>query len=261
MKKSRFRSLILPVGLAVLAAVLIGAYVVSYRDSVNNGADLVKVYVAAKDIPAGTGGSAVASGDYLKTQTVPRRAVVPGSVVSEASLNSQVVADPIYEGEQITLRQFAPKTQGGVYAKFSGQQRAIAVLGEPQQLLAGTLADGDHVDVVATARYHVGPSRATTKVVLRDLLVLKAPDGDDVPADMGSGEKVTATLVMTDRQTQTMGWAMKMSSWFLALRPTDHPRDSEAELETLHSFLAKGLPRSTASAEIIGNFPEAVDEP
>jgi pilus assembly protein CpaB len=259
-KKSKFRSLLLPVGLAVLAAVLIGVYVVSYRDSVNNGADLVKVYVAAKDIPAGTGGTAIASGDYLTTQTVPRRAVVPGSVVATATLEEQVVADPIYEGEQITLRQFAPKAQGGVFAKFSGNERAIAVLGEPHQLLAGTLKPGDHVDVVATAKYHVGPNRASTKVVLRDLLVLEAPDADDVPADPGSGEQVTATLVMTDRQTQTMGWAMKMTTWFLALRPTDHPRESKAELETLHSFLAKGL-GSDASAEIIGNFPESVDEP
>jgi len=252
--------LILPVGLAVIAAVLIGVYLVSYRDSINNGADLVKVYVAAQDIPAGTGGSAVASGDYLKTQTVPRRAVVPGSVVSTSTLGSQVVADPIYEGEQITLRQFAPKTQGGVFAKFSGKERAIAILGEPHQLLAGTLKPGDHVDVVATARYHVGPNRASTKVALRDLLVLEAPDADDVPDNPGSGEQVTATLVMTDRQAQTMGWAMQMSSWFLALRPTDHPRESQAELETLHSFLAKGL-GSDASGEIIGNFPESVDEP
>ena len=122
MKKSRIRSLILPVGLAVIALVLIGVYMASYRSSVDNGAELVKVLVAARDIPAGTGGSAVASGDYLKSQTLPRRAVVPGSVVSEASLTSQVVADPIYEGEQITLRQFAPKTQGGVFAKFSGQR-------------------------------------------------------------------------------------------------------------------------------------------
>jgi pilus assembly protein CpaB len=260
-KRSKFRSLILPVGLAVLAAVLIGVYVVSYRNSVNNGADLVKVYVAAKDIPAGTGGSAVASGDYLKSETVPRRAVVPGSVVATSTLEQQVVADPIYEGEQITLRQFAPKTQGGVFAKFSGTERAIAVLGEPHQVLAGTLKPGDHVDVVATARYHAPMSRATTKVVLRDLLVLEAPDSDDIPDDVGSGEKVTATLVMTDRQAQTMGWAMKMSTWFLALRPTDHPRDSKAELETLHSFLAKGLPSGSASADILGTFPEGVDEP
>jgi Flp pilus assembly protein CpaB len=255
-KKSRIRSLILPVGLAVIALVLIGVYMASYRSSVDNGAELVKVLVAARDIPAGTGGKAVASGDYLKSQTVPRRAVVPGSIVSEASLTSQVVADPIYEGQQIMLRQFAPKTQGGVFAKFSGKERAVAVLGEPHQLLAGTLTDGDHVDVVATAKYSAGgPSRATTKVVLRDLLVLEAPDVEEA----GSSEDTTATLVMTDRQAQTMGWAMKMSTWFLALRPTAKPKDSKAELETLHTFLARGLPKSKASALIIGDFPESVD--
>jgi Flp pilus assembly protein CpaB len=113
------------------------------------------------------------------------------------------------------------------------------------------------VDVVATAKYSAGgPSRATTKVVLRDLLVLEAPDVEEA----GSSEDTTATLVMTDRQAQTMGWAMKMSTWFLALRPTAKPKDSKAELETLHSFLARGLPKSKASALIVGDFPESVDE-
>ena len=55
--KPRLRNLMLPVALAVLAVVLIGAYIVSYRNSVNEGAGLVKVMVAARDIPAGTDGS------------------------------------------------------------------------------------------------------------------------------------------------------------------------------------------------------------
>ena len=178
MTKPRLRNLMLPVALAVLAVVLIGAYIVSYRNSVTESAELVKVMVAARDIPAGTDGSAVASGGYLKTETVPRRAVVPGSVVSAAPLTSLVAKDPIYEGQQVTLRQFGPISQGGIFAKFSGRQRAIAVLGEPTQLLAGTLSDGDRVDVVATVHYTSrGLTRATTRVVLRNLLVLEAPDG------------------------------------------------------------------------------------
>jgi hypothetical protein len=120
--RSRLRNLLLPVALAVLAVALIGAYVVSYRNSVNEGAELVKVMVAAKDIPAGTSGSAVASGGYLKTETVPRRALVPGSVVSAAPLTSMVAKDPVYQGQQVTLRQFGPISQGGIFAKFSGKQ-------------------------------------------------------------------------------------------------------------------------------------------
>ena len=260
MTKLRLRNLMLPVALAVLAAVLVGMYVISYRDSVKEGAGLVQVLVASRDIPAGTEGSSVASGGYLKTEMVPRRAVVPGSVVSGAALTSKVVTDPIYKGEQITLRHFAPAQQGGIFAKFSGKERAIAVLGEPQQLLAGTLSAGDYVDVVATARYRAGEDRATTKIVLRDLLVLEAPE-EATAEQFANNEKMSAMLVMTDSQARTMGWAMRMSSWFLALRPTTAPRNSPQSLETLHSFLARGLTVGKASQQIEGTFPESVDEP
>ena len=108
MTKARLRHLAVPIGLAVLAAVLVGTYIVTYRNSVNSGAGLVKVLVATRDIPAGTTGSTVASGGYLKGETVPRRAVVPGSVVSGAPLTSLVATAPIQKGEQVTLRQFGP---------------------------------------------------------------------------------------------------------------------------------------------------------
>ena len=115
----------LPVALAVLAAVLVGFYIVSYRDSVNNGAGLVKVLVASRDIPVGTAGSRspVAA---TKTEIVPRRAVVTGSVVT-APLTSRVVTNEIFKGEQL-LRQFAPAEQGGIFARFlGGKERAISV--------------------------------------------------------------------------------------------------------------------------------------
>jgi Flp pilus assembly protein CpaB len=243
----------LPVALAVLAVVLIGIYIVSYRNTVNNGADLVKVLVAARDIPAGTRGSSVASGGYLKTQTVPRRAVVPGSIVSGAPLASLVSTDPIYKGEQVTLRQFGPIAQAGIFAKFSGKERAVALFGEPTQLLAGTLSDGDHVDVVATVQYtSTGLSRSSSRVVLRNLFVLEAPDKENLD------DKTAATLVMNDRQTQTMAWAMNNTTWFLTLRPSKRPRDSKANLETLKTFLGRGLPPNEAARKIAGTFPQSV---
>ena len=116
-------------------------------------------------------------------------------------------------------------------------------MGEPQQLLAGTLSEGDRVDVVATAHYKSGPSRATTKVVLRNLLVLKAPDASKAD-ELGTGAKTSATFVMTDSQAQTMGWATRMTNWLVVLRPTEGPRNSAPSLETLHSVLAAGSPRA-----------------
>ena len=156
MTKSRLRNLVLPLALAVLAAVLVGIYVISYRNSVTQGAGLVKVLVASRDIPAGTEGPR--RGRRLPEDADGALAAPssPARSTSAAPLTSLVAADPIYKGEQITLRQFKPAAQGGIFAKFSGEERVVAVLGEPHQLLAGTLNDGDRVDVVATARYHVG---------------------------------------------------------------------------------------------------------
>jgi Flp pilus assembly protein CpaB len=174
--------------------------------------------------------------------------------VSGAPLTSLVSTNPIYKGEQVTLRQFGPIAQAGIFAKFSGKQRAIALVGEPTQLLSGTLSDGDHVDVVATVQYtSQGLSRSTSRVALRNLLVLEAP-----VEDASSGEKTSATLVMNDRQTQTMAWAMNNSTWFLTLRPTARPRNSRTSLETLKTFLGRGLTPSEAAKRIAGNFPESV---
>lgn len=260
MTKSRLRNLALPLGLAALAAILIGFYVVSYRNSVTHGAGLVKVIVATRDIPAGTDGSTIAGGGYLKSQTVPRRALVPGSVTSAASLTSKVTADKIYEGEQITLRQFVPAAQGGIFARFSGNQRLVVVPGDPYQLLAGTIADGDRIDVVVTAKYHFGDlARATSRVALRNLLVVEAPDEAPKGASVGGAPTVSAQVIMTDQQAQTMAWAMKQGTWLFALRPTNKPTNSRPSIETVFSILGRGLP--AAPQQVAGNFPESVDAP
>lgn len=260
MTKLRVRNMALPLALAAIAAVLIGIYVVSYRRSVTHGAGLVSVLVAARDIPAGTDGSTIAAGGYLATQTVPRRALVLGSVTSAAPLTSLVAGSEIFKGQQITLRQFAPVSQGGIFGKFSGNQRVVVVPGDPNQLLAGTVSDGDHVDVVATAKYHLGDiARASSRVVLRNLLVLKAPEGSAKAASVGGPAVTSAQIVVTDRQAQTMGWAMKQGTWFFALRPTNKPANSSPTIETVFSILGRGLP--SAKTQVSGDFPESVDAP
>jgi Flp pilus assembly protein CpaB len=260
--KSRLRNLALPLALAVLAAVLVGLYVVSYRNSVTRGAGLVKVLVASRDIPAGTDGSSIAAGGYLKSQTVPRRAVTPGSVTSARPLTSLIAGSEIYKGQQITLRQFAPAAQGGVFAKFSGNERVVVLPGDPSQLLAGTVSDGDHVDVVATMKYHVDDlARSASRVILRNLLVVKAPDASSKSTGIAGQATASADIVMTDEQAQTMAYVMKQSQWFLALRPTNRPRNSAPTISTIFSFLYRGLPPAQQKQVAARNFRESVDAP
>jgi len=247
----------LPLGLAALAAILIGLYVVSFRNSVTHGAGLVKVIVATRDIPAGTDGSTIAGGGYLRSQTVPRRAVVPGSVTSGAPLTSKITANEIYKGQQISLRQFVPIAQGGIFANFSGTQRVVVVPGDPNQMLSGTLSDGDRIDVVITSKYKVNDlARTISRVVLRNLLVLKAPQGT-AAASVGGAPTTTATLVMTDREAQKMAWGMKFGAWLFILRPTNKPHNNSPTIDTFSSVFGAGLPN--AVRQLPGDFPESVD--
>jgi Flp pilus assembly protein CpaB len=174
-------------------------------------------------------------------------------------LTSLVTTGVIYNGEQITLRQFKPIAQGGIFAKFSGTERVVVVPGEPRQVLAGTVSAGNHVDVVANVNYTAGGlNRATTRVVLRNVLVLKSPDESDA-GTVGTADSASITLAMTDKESQTMLWAIKNGTWFLALRPTSRPLNSRPSVDTLYSTLSRGLPKSSAQRQIAGMFPESTN--
>src|SRR5262249_18725491 len=161
---------------------LVFAYVSSYRHDVQNGQDMVTVYVASRDIPEGTNGSDIA-GSYLRKETVLRRNVVSGAISSPSQLNTYAASQQILADEQVTLRQFHPAAETGVLQSLTGNQRAMTVRGDSDMLLAGIVKNGDHVDVLTNIRYSVRrPSgaggggdlrRVASRVILRDLVVLK----------------------------------------------------------------------------------------
>src|ERR671934_2517882 len=143
----RVKNIGIAVALAALAAILTSVYVVNYKRHVQRGEGKVTVLVAAKDIPAGTSGADIIDQKLLKEQTVPRKAVVAGAISSPDQLSQYVATQDVYEGEQVSTRRFAPPKEQGVRSLIKGTQRAFELPGEPHQLLAGTLKDGDYVDV------------------------------------------------------------------------------------------------------------------
>ena len=154
LSRYRVRNALVAGGLAALGALLVIAYVVSYRNNVKQGADLVTVYVAARDIPDGTDGASASGsrlseeGDGAAAERRRRRDLRPHP--DRRSLDG---AQTILAGEQITVRQFHSAAQQGVLANISGNLRAITIPGNNDQLLAGIVTDGDHVDVLANIRY------------------------------------------------------------------------------------------------------------
>jgi Flp pilus assembly protein CpaB len=240
----RAKNIGIAVALAALAAILTSAYVVNYKRHVQRGEGKVTVLVAARDIPAGTSGADVVDQKMLKEQTVPRKAVVAGAISSPSQLAQYVATQDVFEGEQVSTRRFSPPTEQGIRAQIKGTQRAYQLPGDGNQLLAGTIQAGDHVDVVGT--WEVTDGVIVSRVILRNLLVLRAPAGTEtakVTTPGSGGESVQ--LRVTDAQSNKLIWIQKNGvhdgeAYYLMLRPPANSLDSRNVLQDAHTLQFDG---------------------
>lgn len=246
----RLRNIVLAVGLAALAAALTSFYVANYKRSVQDGEKDVTVFVAAKDIPVGTSGADAFARGMFREQTVARKSVVPGAISSPDEIGKKIATERVYAGEQVSARRFVPAKQQGIRAELKGNQRAFQVPGDANQLLVGTLKAGDRVDVVGSIKYKVNDfsgegndrDRVASRVVLRDLLVLRASGGSLAAEKVGSTvDEYSVQLEVTDSQSQKLFYVIKNGDWSLQLRPAVDSTDSPESVETIESVLGDGL--------------------
>jgi Flp pilus assembly protein CpaB len=262
----RVRNIGIAVALAAVAALMTSFYVTNYKRHVQRGEDHVTVLVAKHDIPAGTAGSDVAG--ELSATEVPRRSVVPGAISSTDEVKDKVVSQQVFAGEQVTTNRFSSVAQTGVQGQLKGTMRAFQVQGDGNQTLAGTLKDGDHVDVVATFNYkwvdfHGGKSQASdtltaSRVVLRDIKVLRAPAGPAAGSKLTGAvdQKFPVLLAVTDSQAQKLLFIVgnsstsdsRVSAWSLELRPVVHAADSPDHVDRVSTILLDGLNSSQRRA-------------
>src|SRR3954452_12279564 len=226
MNSYRARNTAIAGALAAVAVLLTLAYVRNVRNDAEQGSSLVRVMVAVRDIVAGTPGNDAA----LQPREVPRRAVVPGAITNKSAVTGLVAADQIYAGEQVTTLRFVPASQQGIVGELKGNQRALQVPGDQNQLLAGTLKPDDRIDVVASIKYRVrdvngGTSgsdinRPPSRIVLRDIRVLQAPEAPSTDSSLGSTNATyNAILALTDAQAQKLFYVTKNADWSFELRP------------------------------------------
>jgi pilus assembly protein CpaB len=251
----RLRNIGIAVALALVAGLLTVFYVTNYKREVRSAETNVVVYVAARDIPAGTPGDEVIADGYLTKQEVAKRSVTPGAISTPDQLAGRLAAAPVYAGEQVTTRRFTTEQEKGVRAQLTGNKRALSLPGTQQQVLAGTLQDGDNVDVVGSWNFPESDTRHYARVVLRDLLVLEAPNNADTTeklTDPNSGS-YSVMLMLTDAQAQKLWWLKENGTWTLQLRPTNDAADSPESAESAGSLLLDGVNverlRALASAE------------
>jgi len=238
----RLRNILIALGLAAVAAILVSIYVTQYKNHVDNGQSGSQVYVAARDIPSGTPSDELIDGKYLRKESVKRVNLVRGAITDPAQITSRYVTEAIYEGDQLSLRRFGEAGAEGARGELTGAQRAIEIEAKPAQVLAGSLKAGDHVDVLATWPVPEGGSHHVSKVVLRDILVLGAGEaGSSNSSVTSSGGSTTVQLRVTDTQATKLFFLVKNGEWTLALRPPVRAGDGAEALADARTIAAEGV--------------------
>lgn len=179
------------------------------------------VLVANRNLSVGTSLAAALASHAIAVKRVTEGAIAQDAITSIGATAGKVVVQPIYAGEQVTVPRIGQTGAAGLRAVLSGSARIIQVSGEPDQLLAGTVHDGDHIDVVASVKR----GSAETSYVgyaVRNVVVLSAPtDAASDGTDSATGT-ASATLELSDAQVAHLYFVMQNGSWSFVLRPTSH---------------------------------------
>jgi pilus assembly protein CpaB len=249
----RLRNIAIAVALAVLAAMMTSFYVKQQKQDIQQGQVLTTVWVAKSDIPAGSVGDDISG--QLQSTEVAKSAVTPGAIVQPEDLAGKVSSEAIFAGEQVSLLRFSTQEEQGIRAKISGNLRAVQLPGDANQLLVGTLTAGDHVDVVGSWQLTGVENQKVSRIVLRDILVLQAPEAatESKRVTQQSGDQ-SIVLAVTDAQAQKLFWIFTNGEWSLSLRPTTDAADSPEGFEWSGTVLADGLTRAQLRRLLIDPF-------
>src|SRR6266516_7443021 len=111
---TRRGTILVGVGAAALAAILLVVYLNRYRSSVKGGNATAPVLVAKNLIQKGAPGNVIATGHLFQVASIPKKEIRNGALTDPASLRGLVATQDIYENQQLTVADFAPITPGSI---------------------------------------------------------------------------------------------------------------------------------------------------
>src|SRR5712691_7496634 len=135
------------VAAAVIAGIVLFAYLHAYRNSVKGSAAPASVLVAKNLIQKGTSGDIIGSGGQYQVASVPKGQLQVGALTDPAALTGRVAVADIYPGQQLTATSFVYAPPGTLSTKLTGTDRAITVSMDAQRGMIGQIAAGDRIDI------------------------------------------------------------------------------------------------------------------
>jgi pilus assembly protein CpaB len=201
---------------AILAGILLFAFVQRYRNNQSASSATTAVFVARSLIPQGSSADLVASEQLLQRTTLRGAQVQAGAIADPSVLHGEVATTNIYPGQQITAADFT--TGGTVASQLTAAQRAVSVPVDSSHGLIGFLHTGDYVDVLASYTGGAGANRGSVTTLLQDVLVLSAPAAAGGGLG-GSGGTSNIVLRVSDRDAVGLAYAADNGKVWVILRP------------------------------------------
>jgi Flp pilus assembly protein CpaB len=228
---SRRGTILVGIGAAVLAAILLLVYLNRYRASLKTPGEPATVLVAKSLIQKGAPGNIIGAARQFQVGTVPKRELVDGAITDPSTLRGLVAVHDIYPGQQLTAADFAPAAVGSLQTNLEKAQRAIAIPIDTAHGMIGQIQPGDHIDVyVGMNMAATGVAQPIIKLIMSNLLVLRTPE-----AGAASG-----TIVLRGRglQTAELAFASDNAKLWFVLRPASGARPVRPSVITAQRILA-----------------------
>ncbi len=224
-QQSRGWTLALGIGAAALAAILLIAYLVQYRSSVNDSTAPSPVLVAKNLIPKGTSGTVIAEKQLFQAATLSKDDLKVGAISDPAYINGSVAVADIFPGQQITTADLSVGLTDAIPTQLTGLQRAVAISVDGSRGLVGFVSSGDRVDVY----YQTGSEGGTILGLLApNVLIMRAPTGG-APAIIRADAPLAQKLALAS-DSGTL--------WFL-LRPAGDAKNPPKKSITSTELLAQ----------------------
>ena len=240
---SRRGSLYVSIAAAVLAGIVILAYVNGYRNNLKAGTTPVTVLVARHTIDKGTAGGVIATKDLFTATTIRESQLREGAFSDPSSLTGKVATKTIYKGSQLTAADFSASANT-LASTLTDRQRVLSIPLDAAHGLSGQVEEGDHVDVYAGfdvipvradgMPQSGGQSRPVLRLVVSNVEVVQIGNSGGV----ASGTRTnTVSLRLSDNEAAKVAWASDNGKVWLALRPAAGAKPSRPNIVTAETLL------------------------
>lgn len=238
----RVVAIILAIALAGVATAGITTYVRGVEDRAFGDAELVEVFFATQDVPAGISAQQATEAGVIDRENRPRRAVPSGALTSLNQIDGLVALERVLQGEVLVVGRWGDAVAAQNQLEIPEGFEAVSVqVGLPPGV-AGFVQGGDRVSLVA----HVSGAgqgaegedegvevadESRSQYLLQDVAVLSVgqrvttADGEEATQEGSSG--ILMTVALEPQDIEKLVFAINEASLYFTLLPEDaEPQDT-----------------------------------